>query len=167
MMGILLVSTSRFSMPTQAEKHHLAMSGEYFVAAQLQRLGVSASVTYGNAKSADVVAFTGGSDRVVVVEVKTTWQPQWVVGGRAPSKSEKPWVFVYLPGNSEESPKFFVLTQFQLHDILAPLEAAYFERYEEKHGKKYGDKPGVVNVSRRSLAAYENKREAIVVQLQT
>ena len=155
-------------MPTQTEKYHLAMSGEYFVAAQLQRLGVSASVTYGNAKSADVVAFTGGSDRVVVVEVKTTRQPQWVVGGRVPSnKSEKPWVFVYLPENSEESPKFFVLTQSQLHDILAPLEAAYFERYEERHGKKYGDKPGVVNVSRRSLSAYENKWEAIVVQLQT
>jgi hypothetical protein len=60
-------------MPTnQPEKYHLAMAGEYFVAAQLQRLGVSASVTYGNAKRADVVAFSESSDRVVEVEVKTT-----------------------------------------------------------------------------------------------
>ena len=154
-------------MPTQADKYHLAMSGEYFVAAQLQRLGISASVTYGNAKSADVIAFTGSSDRVVVVEVKTTRQPQWVVGGRVPAKSEKRWVFVHLPENSEEPPRFFVLTQSQLHAILAPLEAEYFRRYKEKHGVEYGEKPGVVNVSRKLLAAYENNWEAIIGQLQT
>ncbi len=152
-------------MATQSEKYHLAMSGEFFVAAQLQRLGISASVTYGNAKSADVVAFTGNSNRVVVVEVKATRHPQWVVGGRLPCKSEKPWVFVYLPVKSEESPQFFVLTQSQLHDLIAPREAAYYERYERRHGEKYGEKAGVVNVSRRALTAYENKWESIVSQL--
>jgi hypothetical protein len=113
-------------MSSQTEKYHLAMSGEYFVAAQIQRLGVSASVTYGNAKSADVIAFTGSSDRVVAVEVKTTRQRQWVVGAHIPAKSEKPWVFVHLPENSEEPPRFFVLTQSQLHAILAPQEAEYY-----------------------------------------
>ena len=54
------------------EKYHLAMAGEYFVAAQLQRLGLMASITYGNAKRADVIVFSESSDRVVVVEVKTT-----------------------------------------------------------------------------------------------
>ena len=54
------------------EKYHLAMAGEYFVAAQLQRLGLMASITYGNAKRADVIAFSESSDRVVVVEVRTT-----------------------------------------------------------------------------------------------
>lgn len=49
-------------MSKQAVKYHLAMAGEYFVAAQLHRLGVSAAVTFGNAKTADVVAFHGISD---------------------------------------------------------------------------------------------------------
>lgn len=154
-------------MPNQADKYHLAMSGEFFVAAQLQRLGVSASVTYGNAKSADVIAFTDSSDRVVVVEVKTTSQPQWVVGGRVPSKSEKPWVFVHLPEDTSEPPRFFVLTQSQLHAILAPLEAEYFTRYKQKHGVEYGEKPGVVNISRKLLAGYEKRWETIIGQLQT
>ncbi len=154
-------------MPSQAEKYHLAMSGEYFVAAHLQRLGVSASVTYGNAKSADVIAFTGSSDRVVVVEVKTTRQLEWVVGGRVPAKSEKPWVFVHLPENSENPPIFFVLTQSELHAILAPSEAEYFRKYKEKHGVEYGEKPVVVTISRKLLADYENKWGAIIDQLQT
>jgi hypothetical protein len=154
-------------MASQSDKYHLAMSGEYFVAAQLQRLGVSASVTYGNAKSADVVAFMGTSDRVVVVEVKTTRQPQWVVGGRVPAESTKPWVFVHLPENNKEPPRFFVLTQSQLHAILAPLEAEYFKRYKDKHSVEYGDKPGVVNIRRNLLAEYENRWAVIIGQLQT
>lgn len=154
-------------MPSQSDKYHIAMAGEYFVAAQLQRLGVAASVTYGNAKSADVIAFTDTSDRVVVVDVKTTRQPRWVVGGRVPAKSVKPWVFVYLPENNEESPRFFVLTQSQLHAILSPLEVEYFRKYKEKHGVEYGEKPGVVNISRKLLENYENKWGAIIEQLQT
>ena len=149
------------------DKYHLAMSGEYFVAAQLQRLGVSASVTYGNAKSADIIAFSEGSDRVVVVEVKTTRNPKWVVGNRVPSRSEKPWVFVHLPEKSEEPPRFFVLTQSQLHDILAPSEDAYFKSYKERHGVEYGEKRGVVNIHRNLLADYEEKWGAILSQLQT
>jgi len=153
-------------MPSQSDKYHLAMSGEYFVAAQLQRLGVSASVTYGNAKSADVVAFIGTSDRVVVVEVKTTRQPQWVVGGHVPAaESTKPWVFVHLPEKSEEPPRFFVLTQSQLHAILAPIEAEYFKRYKDRHRVEYGDKPGVVNIRRTLLAEYENRWAVIIEQL--
>ena len=151
-------------MTSQSEKYNLAMSGEYFVAAQLQRLGVAALVTYGNAKRADVIAFTGTSDRVVVVEVKTTRKPQWVVGKSVPIGSKKPWVFVYLPENIKEPPRFFVLTQSQLHAILSPLEKEYFQRYKEKHGIEYGDKPGVVNISRKLIEGYENKWGAIIEQ---
>lgn len=142
------------------------MAGEYFVAAQLQRLGVSASVTYGNAKSADVIAFVEHSDRVVVIEVKTTRQNQWVVGSKTPPKSFKPWVFVNIPDDGIEAPCFYVLSQSQLHDIVFPLEEAYFERYRKKHGAEYGDKPGVVNVNRKLLEKYKDCWQAIIDQME-
>ena len=154
-------------MTTQSDKYHLAMAGEYFVAAQLQRRGVSASITYGNAKSADVIAFTSTSDRVVVIEVKTTSRLQWVVGGRVPEESKKPWVFVHLPENKTEEAKYFILSQCQLHKIIAPIEAEYFRKYKEKHGIEYGEKAGVVNISRKLLAEYEDEWETIIDQLQT
>ncbi len=150
-------------MASQSEKYHLSMAGEFFVAAQLQRLQVAASVTYGNAKSADVVAFGGISDRAVVIEVKTTGQPEWVVGGRVPPPAEKPWVFVYLPTKSEEAPRFFILTQSQLYEILTPIDAEYARKYKEKHGVEYGDKPGVVNIAHK----FENNWSAILAQLRT
>ncbi len=152
-------------MATQREKYHLAMSGEFFVAAQLQRLGVSASVTYGNAKSADVIAFRADSDRVVVVEVKTTRQPQWVVGGRVPDKSNKPWVFVYMPEDVDQPPSFYVLTQTELRKILEPIESQYFERYRARHGVEYGDRTGVVNIRRALIEKHKDKWDVILKQI--
>ena len=58
----------------QAAKYHLSLAGEYYVAAELQRRGIHASVTYGNAKQTDVVAFCEASTRAVVIEVKATGQ---------------------------------------------------------------------------------------------
>ena len=45
-------------MKSQQRKYNLSLAGDFFVAAELQRRGVMASVTYGNAKKADVVAFS-------------------------------------------------------------------------------------------------------------
>lgn len=146
-------------------KYHLGMAGEFFVAAQLQRLGLSASVTYGHAKSADVVAFVEDSNRVVVIEVKTTRQPEWTFSGRIRTDSEKPWVFVYLPEESKEAPRYFILTQTDLHAILAPFDDEWSRRFKEKNGADFDEKSWVVNVSRKWLKDHENKWEAITDQL--
>jgi len=45
---------------TQARKHAIGMAGEFFVTAELLRRGLLASVSYGNAKKADVVALSKG-----------------------------------------------------------------------------------------------------------
>ena len=149
----------------QQEKYHLSIAGEFFVAAELHRRGVTAAVTYGNAKQADVVAFSEANGKVVVVEVKTTSQKQWVVGGHVPAPSGRPWVFVYLPTKHGEGPCYYVLTQKELHDVLAPIDAEYFRKYKEKHGKEYGDKPGVTSLSRDQAEGFLNKWEKIIGQL--
>lgn len=61
-------------MNKQAQKYHSSLAGEFFVAAELQRQGIAAAVTYGNAKNADVVAFSISGDKAVVIEVKSTSQ---------------------------------------------------------------------------------------------
>lgn len=156
-------------MPTtlsrQAQKYHLSLAGEFFVAAELQRRGISAAVTYGNAKNADVVAFSTSGEKAVVIEVKTTSQSKWVVGGRCPSPSHKPWVFVYLPEDPEGKPSYYVILQSELNGILAPLEEEYFKRYSEKHGTDYGDRVGVVNLTRKQAEPYINGWERITAQL--
>jgi hypothetical protein len=136
-------------MTTQAEKYHASMAGEFFVAAQLQRLQVYASVTYGNAKNADVIAFSHGTGKAVVVEVKASTKGRWRVGSRPPAPSEQPWVFVHLPSKLDESPEFFVMTQKDIHDLLDPINKEFLEKYKKKHGVDYGDKPGFAAMTKK------------------
>lgn len=151
----------------QALKYHLSLAGEFQVAAQLQRLGVSASVTYGNAKNADVIVFNDEGSKAVVVEVKSTSQSKWVVGSRVPASEPKPWVFVYFPTDTNEPPRYYVFLQSDLHDLLAEEENAYFLRYEQRHGRAYGDRAGVVNLARAKAEPYRNAWHKIIDLLRT
>ncbi len=144
-------------------KYLLGMAGEFFVAAQLQRLGIAAAVTYGNAKQADVVAFS--AEKSVVIEVKSTSEPKWVVGGTVPAASNKPWVFVYLPAEHTEAPCYYVLSGEQLHNIVAPPDAEYRRKYKEKRGVEYGNRRGIVNLTREQAGPYKNDWQTIIGQL--
>lgn len=150
-------------MTKQADKYQLAIAGEFFVAAQLQRLGVSASVTYGNAKRADVIAVSRETGRAVSVEVKTSSKSRWPVGRRVPVASSQPWVFVHMPTEQFEPPEFFVLLQSDLQLALAPREAAYMDRFEAKHGRKYGEgTPGVAAALRSEIAGFKDNWQCIL-----
>ena len=50
---------------TKFDKSHLSLAGEYRVASELLKRGLNATVTFGHAKSVDVVAY--GSNRKAVV----------------------------------------------------------------------------------------------------
>jgi len=152
-------------MSKQSDKYHLSLAGEYFVAAELQRRNVSAAVTYGNAKKADVVAFNDAGDKVTVIEVKTTGQRQWVLGGRTPEPSDKIWVLVHVPEDASQSPSYYVLTQTEIHDVLAPLDAVYRRKYLAKHGVEYGDRTGVCNFSLKQAEDHRDAWHKIVERL--
>ena len=149
-------------MSKQKKKYNLAMCGEYYVAGELHRRGIPASITYGNAKKADVVATSESGEAATVIEVKTTSQSKWVVGQYVPQPSQKIWVFVYVPSDSSLPPAFYVLTQSEIVEILEPLDAEYRQRYKEKHGVEYGDKPGVCSLRRSQVEEYQGKWEKVV-----
>jgi hypothetical protein len=127
----------------QDRKYRLSLAGEFLVAGELLRRGMQAAVTYGNAKKADVIAICG--DRAIPIEVKTTQNDTWVVGQKVPEDTGQIWIFTFLPDDARQSPDYYILTGHELNTILTPRENAYFERYQAKHGKPYGDRPGVCN----------------------
>lgn len=153
-------------MSRQAEKYHLNLAGEFYVAAELQRRGIAAAVTYGNAKKADVVAFSSGN-LAVAIEVKSTPGQRWVVGGAVPQPSSAPWVFVHIPAESLLPPSFYVFSQQQLFDLLSPVDVAYRRSYLAKHGEEYGDRRGVVNLSREEAEPFKDRWETIIDLLKT
>ena len=155
---------AQFPITKQEAKYHLSMAGEFFVAAELQRRGFSAAVTYGNAKRADVVASSRSGDKALVIEVKTASQPQWVVGSRLPDASPsrpKPWVFVYLPIDPKGPPSYYIILQSELREALTPEDTRYRKQYKEKYGEEYGDRAGVVGFLRSGADKYCGKWETI------
>ncbi len=120
----------------QRQKYNLSLAGEFFVAAELQRRGVMASVTYGNAKKADVFAFSPKNSNALVIEVKSTSKNKWVVGNKNPEPTEDLWVLVHIPENPSETTRYFILTAMEIHNILKPGEQDYHRRFYERHGRE-------------------------------
>lgn len=137
-------------MTNQARKHAIGLSGEFLVAGELLRRGVTAAVTYGNAKKSDVIAIH--ESKVTAIEVKSTSGAKWVLGGSLPEGTSKIWVLVYLPSNETKSPEYFVLTGEELRKLLMPEHEAYMKRYREKNKKEFTG-AGVVSIQRRLLGA--------------
>lgn len=149
-------------MQSQSDKYHKSMAGEFFVTAQLQRLGINSSVTYGNAKRADVIAFSVDYSLSSLIEVKSTSKSKWPIGCPIPDPTEQPWVFVFLPSNAIEPPEFYILSQSQLHKLLKPIQDDYFKKYKEKHGEEYGKRPGTFHLTKELARPFKDKWETII-----
>jgi hypothetical protein len=137
----------------------LGLSGEFLVAGELLRRNVRAAITYGNAKKADVVAFNERSS--CPIEVKTTQEPKWNVGNSVPQANDSIWVLVYLPPG-EAPVEFFVLTGFELNEILKPIGDAWSKKCLEKHGRLM---PGVYSVRRQQIENHKGAWQKIMVTL--
>jgi hypothetical protein len=143
-------------------KAHARPCREFLVAGELLRRNITAAVSYGNAKKADVVAMEGRS--AIWLEVKTTREPKWVLGGSLPKADGRIWVLVHLPNEDAQSPGFYILSGKELHDILKPRDEAYRKNYLEKHGRPY-DQRGVVSITRTEVELHKAAWRKVVEAL--
>ena len=158
------------------DKYHLSLAGEYRVASELLRRGLNATVTFGNAKSADVVAY-GSNRRAVVIEVKTSQQKNFVTGfynKYATPEQEHPdfWVLVQVKTNPKDdfAERFFILSHSELSIVQAERNRAYRIRccdVKEDQELSWGDhyrlsQQGVDNVLLTDVAEQEGQWEKIV-----
>ncbi|WP_065944433.1 hypothetical protein [Pseudomonas sp. 25 R 14] len=122
--------TTKTTKTTKSNKQFVQMSGEFGVTSELYRHHIQASITYGNAKSADVVVFSPTGNRAARVEVKSASIQTWIVGKQAlQAASHIVWVFVYLPEpadtispaqaaeNAAAAPRYYILSSNQVKDI--------------------------------------------------
>jgi hypothetical protein len=149
-------------MTRQDRKYSLSLAGEFFVAAELQRRGVSAAVTYGNAKQADVVVLSASGASAAVLEVKSTSsRHKWVVGNRIPEPSEQLWVFVHIPDGEGESPRYFILASRELHGILMPYHKEYQDQYRQRYGHE-STATGVVSLRLTDAGPFEHQWDKVL-----
>ena len=132
----------------QEEKYAVGMAGEHFVAAELLRRGVLASVTIGNAKKADVIARNLESSKIEVIEIKSSSLKQWVVGGGIPeSNDSRIWVFVGIPKEPETPPTYYICTAKELNEILTKKDSEWSKRYQDRHNGESFKGRGVITLT--------------------
>ena len=107
------------------------------------------------------MAFCPSSSRAVVIEVKSTTKDSWIVGGHVPPPADKPWVFVHVSVEPSHPPRYYVLIQRELHDILTPIDTTYRENYRTKHGRDF-DGAGVVTLRLKDAELHANKWDKII-----
>lgn len=150
---------------SQQQKYALNLAGEFYVAAELNRRGIFASVTYGAAKNADVLAFDPQSRQTAVIEVKTTAAPnkKWITGQHSIDKySINPqlfWVLVLVPDKQDthSAPRFFVFTSQELVEKVSANHAVYSAAYLERHNVPFQDSTGVYSLSLSEAEAMQTE----------
>jgi len=88
------------------------IAGEYFVAGELSRRGIMASITLRNNDSIDIHASTGEGKHLIAIQVKTnqSGRRSWALGVKAETlKAENLfYVFVSLKGVKERAEYFII-----------------------------------------------------------
>lgn len=100
---------------SRADGQVTGLAGELFVAAELLKRGLQTSVTFGNAKAIDLLAYNERTKRTFSVQVKSLREDNYFVLGHGDVKPQHVYVFVVLnkPG---EPVDYFVVPGRVLHE---------------------------------------------------
>jgi hypothetical protein len=138
----------------QSEKHFLNLAGEYGVCAELAKNEITASITYGNHKAADIWALHSNTRKAAILEIKTTRSKRIVTGffqKYSSKESEHPdyWVIVSIDSNNFS--RFFILSHLEMAEVQ--MKRNGMSKWEKVNG--------VDNIDLESVSKYENQWEKI------
>lgn len=128
--------------PPRIDGQITGLAGELFVAAELLKRGLQTSITFGNAKAVDLLAFNVATGRCFTVQVKALRKSNYFpISVR---RVEPAHVYVFTLLNAPGQPvQYFI------------VPGAVLAGQPELFGK-YFDDPKFPGISPKSLAAFEN-----------
>ncbi len=113
-------------MASRVDGQITGLSGELFVAAELLKRGLQTSVTFGNAKSIDLLAYNSETQRTFTVQVKALRSNNYFLLSPAKVNRAHVYVFVVLnrPGQAVE---YFIVPGADLADTPQRFGKAYYQ----------------------------------------
>ena len=108
----------------------IGVAGEYFVAAELSRLGYIASITLRNTKGIDIVASNEDGNKTINIQVKTKRQgvPDWILTNKNESIKDANmfYVFVSLKMNYEK-PNYHIVPSIDVAKYVTSRHAKWMK----------------------------------------
>ena len=101
------------------------MAGEFLTVGKLFKLGLQASVTFGNAKSIDVLAYNQNNDKTYVIQVKTCKQKNCFPIKKERINPDHIYVFIILNDFSEKENYYIIKGNVILSDINKYFGSSY------------------------------------------
>lgn len=120
-------------------------SGEYFVAAELERRGFTAAVPMSNTKDFDILAINRETYRQVALQVKTNRgkTKQWILNKKSDELKGDNIYYVLLSLNELDQPEYYIIESELVaksvkdgHDLWLNTEGKY-GRHQETTMRKF------------------------------
>ena len=116
----------------------IGVTGEYFVAAELSKMGYIASITLRNTKGVDILCSNENATKTVGIQVKThdSETREWILDKKAEDYIAKNLFYVFVTlNNRERSPDFFVVPSEIVANIIKQSHKTWLEKPNKKGGK--------------------------------
>jgi hypothetical protein len=101
------------------------MAGEFLTVGKLFKLGCQASVTFGNAKAIDVLAYNPINDKSYNVQVKTLRHKNCFLMKKENLKNDHIYIFIILH-DFEQPEEYFIISG---HEILQDIDKFFGASY--------------------------------------
>jgi len=118
------------------------VSGEYFVAAELSRMGYIASITLRNTKGVDILAASADGARSVGIQVKTNRGSRraWVLNRKAEEYQADSLFYVFVNLNDGRPPDFYIVPSKEVAAYVRSGHAKWLAS-PGRHGQPHKDNP--------------------------
>ncbi len=115
------------------------ISGEYYVAAELSRLGYIASLTLKNTKGIDVLATNKDGTQTALIQVKTTSKRDWLLDKKAENFIGFNLYYVFVKLDYDGKPqKYYVVPSNEVANYVTKSHRKWLNTLGKK-GQKHKD----------------------------
>ncbi|MCX6757685.1 MAG: aspartate ammonia-lyase [Candidatus Nomurabacteria bacterium] len=116
------------------------VSGEYFVAAELSRLGYIASITLRNTKGVDILCSNSEATKTVSIQVKTASniKSTWILGDKSEKDYSPNLFYVFVSLHDNLPPEYYIVPSKIVADFTTKSHRDWLSSLS-KTGKKHKD----------------------------
>lgn len=124
------------------DKYNISIgnSGEYFVAAELERRGFTAAVPMSNTKDFDILAINRTTYRQVALQVKTNHSSakQWTLSKKNEDLIDDNIYYVFVSLNEQDAPEYYIVESKLVAESVRVSHANWLNT-PGKYGQPHND----------------------------
>lgn len=125
-LAVKVMSSTQSTKKTRVDGQVTGLAGEFFVAAELLKRNIQTSVTFGNAKAIDLLAFNPSTNQTFTVQVKALRAKNYFLINKEKVNSAHVYVFVLL-NKPKEPVEYFIVPGSTLIQKPEQFGRGYFD----------------------------------------